>query len=346
MQQQIVPFNPTGQMTYAFGSMNLVEKSTTGSDSGSSVGSNGDSPPDTPSFMNSTATVANPAQMRAKQQLSLSNRLNKIQQGGTALYATPTTQPNTTTSNNNLNNNNQDFSGQVTSSNSNSSLNSSNNNNLVQYQQRPPQTTTVIPMMPFRPANASTVPTTAAAFQMQPNGELIFQPFQPVQPVQAVYLPPPSVTPQTTPGSTHSHRSSPSAQPQPAPTPPMLLNTPAFPTSKMILSCFNCGSTTHTGRECHEASMEDVTRNATYKLDYSSNNSLHSQNTAPPMMTKQSVSSASLSSMGGDQQGNKELLANSASAPQFEPIGSSSPIIIDLTQDTSSSSSSVSSIHK
>lgn len=38
---------------------------------------------------------------------------------------------------------------------------------------------------------------------------------------------------------------------------------------KQIQSCFNCGSQTHTGRECKEASMEDVTRNSVYKLDYS-----------------------------------------------------------------------------
>ncbi|XP_023299384.2 zinc finger CCHC domain-containing protein 2 [Lucilia cuprina] len=35
------------------------------------------------------------------------------------------------------------------------------------------------------------------------------------------------------------------------------------------LSCYNCGSQTHSGRECQEASMEDVTRSAIYKLDYS-----------------------------------------------------------------------------
>ncbi|XP_075150261.1 uncharacterized protein LOC142224372 isoform X2 [Haematobia irritans] len=35
------------------------------------------------------------------------------------------------------------------------------------------------------------------------------------------------------------------------------------------LSCYNCGSQTHIGRECQEASMDDVTRNAIYKLDYS-----------------------------------------------------------------------------
>lgn len=90
-------------------------------------------------------------------------------------------------------------------------------------------------------------------------------------------------------------RSSPSAIPTP------------YPTNKMVQSCFNCGSTTHTGLNCSEASMEDVTRNAVYKLDY----------TEMPR-------------------------------PNLQPVNNNEPepIIIDLTQDTtSSSSSSTSSIH-
>ncbi|KAH8298139.1 hypothetical protein KR018_008514 [Drosophila ironensis] len=39
--------------------------------------------------------------------------------------------------------------------------------------------------------------------------------------------------------------------------------------TQKVISCYNCGSQTHTGRECQEASMEDVTRSASYKLDYS-----------------------------------------------------------------------------
>jgi hypothetical protein len=81
-----------------------------------------------------------------------------------------------------------------------------------------------------------------------------------------------------------------------------------YPTNKMVQSCFNCGSTTHTGLNCSEASMEDVTRNAVYKLDYT---------TLPP----------------------PNLPVNNNEA---EPAIT----IIDLTQDTtSSSSSSTSSIH-
>lgn len=48
-------------------------------------------------------------------------------------------------------------------------------------------------------------------------------------------------------------------------TPFLLANENAKPNT----SCFNCGSSQHTGQECQEASMEDVTRGI-YKLDYNS----------------------------------------------------------------------------
>ena len=112
-------------------------------------------------------------------------------------------------------------------------------------------------------------------FVQQPNGELLY-------PIMVA-------------------RSSPSAAPTP------------YPTNKMVQSCFNCGSTAHTGLNCSEASMEDVTRNAVYKLDYNA--------MSPP---------------------------NLQPANNNEPVDPSntSCIVIDLTQDTtSSSSSSTSSIH-
>jgi hypothetical protein len=98
---------------------------------------------------------------------------------------------------------------------------------------------------------------------------------------------------------------------------PFMARSPAaaptpYPTNKMVQSCFNCGSTQHTGLNCSEASMEDVTRNAVYKLDYT---------VMPP--TSLPVTNVNV---------------NEPPEP--------SPIIIDLTQDTtSSSSSSTSSIH-
>ncbi|XP_018794266.1 PREDICTED: mucin-12 [Bactrocera latifrons] len=43
--------------------------------------------------------------------------------------------------------------------------------------------------------------------------------------------------------------------------------------SNKHLSCYNCGSQSHSGPDCQEASMEDVTRSAIYKLDYSGSSS-------------------------------------------------------------------------
>ncbi|KRF98822.1 uncharacterized protein Dwil_GK27154 [Drosophila willistoni] len=47
--------------------------------------------------------------------------------------------------------------------------------------------------------------------------------------------------------------------------------------TQKIISCYNCGSQTHSGRDCQEASMEDVTRSASYKLDYSEASSTTSE---------------------------------------------------------------------
>lgn len=133
--------------------------------------------------------------------------------------------------------------------------------------------------------------------QFPPNGEMMYSftaPFLPAVQTPVVV----------------TSRSSPSTAPTP------------YPTNKMVQSCFNCGSTAHTGLNCSEASMEDVTRNAVYKLDYTVNTPTSLQFALPPM------------------------LANLQPANNNEP---SDPSItfIDLTQDTtsSSSSSSTSSIH-
>lgn len=70
-------------------------------------------------------------------------------------------------------------------------------------------------------------------------------------------------------------------------TPNILTNSSAYPANKMALSCFNCGSTSHNGPECQEASMEDVTRTSIYKLDYhsSSGNVPGSTTSGPPNQT-------------------------------------------------------------
>ncbi|XP_067620335.1 uncharacterized protein [Eurosta solidaginis] len=63
------------------------------------------------------------------------------------------------------------------------------------------------------------------------------------------------------------------------PSPTLLTGTPysTLTTTTLVsnknLSCYNCGSSSHSGPECQEASMEDVTRSAIYKLDYSGSSS-------------------------------------------------------------------------
>lgn len=136
--------------------------------------------------------------------------------------------------------------------------------------------------------------------QQFPNGELMYS-----------FTPP--FMPATQPPVVVTSRSSPLAAPTP------------YPTNKMVQSCFNCGSTAHTGLNCSEASMEDVTRNAVYKLDYTVNTPIQLQfTTMPPGMTMSSLQPAN---------------NNEPSDPSIT--------FIDLTQDTtsSSSSSSTSSIH-
>jgi hypothetical protein len=137
------------------------------------------------------------------------------------------------------------------------------------------------------------------------NGELMYMPFMPAQTPVVV--------------SSGSQRASPSAVAVPTP----------YPTNKMVQSCFNCGSTSHTGLNCSEASMEDVTRNAVYKLDYTVNMAPQIHFTTPAMTPSASSSSLNQTPM--------------QPANNNEP--DTSITFIDLTQDTSSSSSSTSSIH-
>ena len=155
-------------------------------------------------------------------------------------------------------------------------------------------------------------PHSQRQFQGQLNGELMYTFTQPFLSAQT-----PVVV------SSVSQRASPSAVPVPTP----------FPTNKAGLSCFNCGSTTHTGLNCSEASMEDVTRNAVYKLDYTIN--------APQLHL---IAGGTLSAPASTSNLNQ-------STNMIQPANNNEPdpsiTFIDLTQDTtsSSSSSSTSSIH-
>lgn len=63
------------------------------------------------------------------------------------------------------------------------------------------------------------------------------------------------------------------------------------------LSCYNCGSQSHSGPDCQEASMEDVTRSAIYKLDYSGSSS--ASPTVSTGVNSVAVGSAGTGSVGG-----------------------------------------------
>ncbi|XP_031619184.1 zinc finger CCHC domain-containing protein 2 [Contarinia nasturtii] len=112
------------------------------------------------------------------------------------------------------------------------------------------------------------------SYHMQPNGDVIYQ-----LPSTFAYMPQ-TALPLTRPPSTcnQTHTVVPTMQHLPTLTslssktnqnamvsPFLLANENAKPNT----SCFNCGSSQHTGQECQEASMEDVTRGI-YKLDYNS----------------------------------------------------------------------------
>lgn len=93
---------------------------------------------------------------------------------------------------------------------------------------------------------------------------------------------------------------------QPNPTivasPTILAGTPystqAAPiASNKHLSCYNCGSQSHSGPDCQEASMEDVTRSAIYKLDYSGSSS--ASPTVSTGVNSVAVGSAGTGSVGG-----------------------------------------------
>lgn len=221
------------------------------------------------------------------------------------------------------NNNNLDFNGTQTIAASNSSGNLqmmiTPNTALIAnplFQTAPPT------QIAYRP-NIPTISQSAQQsqirqqFQTQPNGDMIIQ-FQPFLPTQSSIVVNATVPQRASPSTNH------------VPTP--------FPTNKIIQSCFNCGSTSHTGLSCTESSMEDVTRNSVYKLDYT--------NTAPPTQNVSMINlpttamTSSMSSTSSSLNSQPAQLSNNTENDQ-------SITIIDLTQDTSSnsSSSSTSSIH-
>lgn len=189
------------------------------------------------------------------------------------------------------------------------------------------------------------------------------------QPIQFIptQQPPPPQQQQVPSGATITSnlRSSPSLQippptmasvsPQLQQTQPTL--TSAYPANKMNQSCFNCGSTSHSGRECQEASMEDVTRNSIYKLDYNSSTgntaNVTSSTAGTPNQTTQGTTSTTTGQPENAVTGTNSIVTANTTTPgttvpkikpHFNPdIVPQSAIdqdeIIDLISDSSSNGS-------
>lgn len=300
-----VPVNYTMHMVDPMTMPMNMRKSTAGSDSGSSTGEASPPPmqPDPSTGLHGNANHSQSSgSLRKNQPLNLS-RLNggKHGAGGSSSAGT------------NSNNNHVDFNtgsqpnmGTLMTSNSSGNLSvliGGQVHNFQQYRTLPPHQQ----------------PQQQRQFQGQPNGEQLLYTFNPPY-LQTQTQVPVIVT-------SVSQRASPSAVPVPTP----------YPTNKMVQSCFNCGSTSHTGLHCSEASMEDVTRSAGYKLDYTISTPMQLQFMTP--LTNQMTTSASSSSLN-------------QSTGSLQPTNNNEPdnsiAFIDLTQDTtssSSSSSSTSSIH-
>ncbi|XP_037957669.1 myb-like protein AA isoform X3 [Teleopsis dalmanni] len=156
------------------------------------------------------------------------------------------------------------------------------------------------------------------SFQI-PNGELLYPAYHPTGITFLSSGGPPGAPTvalrPANPGSV-STNTPPQLQPQQQPPPPTLQPTgtntamlaPSPYTALTIginkpVSCYNCGSQTHNGRDCQEASMDDVTRSANYKLDYSI--SVSTSNVSPT-----TTANASTSTIGGASGSNSRDVAS------------------------------------
>jgi len=313
--------------------INLQHKSTAGSESGSSTGDISPPPPSSSGGTDPSSSIGmhgNSNQTQSSASLRQNKHLSRLNGGGgTSGNVAVTSQQIHQTNNSNNNSNNLDFNGTPTTVTAPGatimSSNSSGNLSILRY----------IPM-PGTPPTIVRQQIQPPPFQTQ-NGELIY-------PFPAGFLPPAPNPVTMNAAVVASQRASPSAASTvpSTQTPPITLPTP-YPTSKMVTSCFNCGSMNHTGLNCSEASMEDVTRNAGYKLDFSIITQPSSQFTSTQL-----TSSASSGNLVNQQHQHQPNINNqnppattNNNSNQFE----SEPAIpvIDLTQDTSSSSSSASS---
>ncbi|CAD7086123.1 unnamed protein product [Hermetia illucens] len=126
----------------------------------------------------------------------------------------------------------------------------------------------------------------------------------------------------------------PSIQPV-APSTLLAANTSPYTTltvgTAKVMSCFNCGSQTHTGRDCQEASMEDVTRSI-YKLDYSQSISpttpgaSHAGGGGVTSNSSNSSSSSSSSSGGGGSGSGSGVSTAEIATETSSPTSSSSSL--------------------
>lgn len=206
--------------------------------------------------------------------------------------------------------------------------------------------TTRPPILSHNPAIVPPATFRHPGFQIQPNGDILY-PYPPqvaaaaaagITFLQPSGAPPPQVV-RTSPSAsvptslpppppqqqqTQQQQQQPSQIQQQTHQPPnaALLTVSPYTTltigGNKLISCFNCGSQSHTGRECQEASMEDVTRGSIYKLDYSS-----------------SISPGNTTNIGGGSGGGNNISTNN---------GGNSVTTVEIATETSSPTSSSSSL--
>lgn len=260
-------------------------KKSGGSDSGSSTGSLGEiSPPNTPN----TTTRGSYQTYKQMSANRLNGRPDKLQTGGTIVFQQQQQ------SSNNIQQINQNFipsnemivAANLLSNNNNINNGNGSNNNFVTNSVMmaapsivsPSSSGTTLVANPIMLQQATQQITTAYSYHPQQHIATTSRP--PLLSHPASLPPPPTgpyrhsdvIYPYQIPNvhtvafiaPTPSLRSSPSSIQSPS----SVIQTvaPFAPTNK--LSCFNCGATSHTGRECQDPSMEDVTRNSIYKLDF------------------------------------------------------------------------------
>lgn len=278
-------------------SVPFIHRSKSGSDSGSSTGSTDDrTPPNTPSLtaagvavgVGGTHATTQTSRLIRNNNLAKTNGRTDNNMVNAVIYSqyavnndillpgpTPQSQPS---GNNNSNNMLGDAQALTQSQ-----------QQQQQQQVQPPtyNNTNFTPYIINRTLHPNSIPLPSTNYRqqyIQPNGEILFNYYP------AYVAAPQQQQQQLQQSQTSTIRSSPSLQLQqqqplssnqtPIPlshqsissTPIMAITASSYPVKPLVKSCFNCGAQTHTGRECQEASMEDITRHTNYKLDYSVNN--------------------------------------------------------------------------